>query len=391
MDMIMLFTYGSLTFEERRILDRIGDMRNDLRYAVVEEPRRWTGLLARITRARALRASNSIEGINVSAEDAMAAGDNEDPADADKPTWQAVTGYHAAMDYILQRCRDSNFKFSTDVVLAVHFMISQHDLKANPGNYRRGWIGVRNTETNEIVHEGVDRDLLEPLMDELIDYMNSGTGESLAVKAAMTHLNLTLLHPFSDGNGRTARCLQTAVLAHEGIQAPAFFSIEEYIGRNQQDYYKVLAEVGGGGWNPGRDCRPWVRFCITGHYRQAQTLLRRIKELERIYADLLALIERRRLPERMALGLLEAATGLRVRNASYRVTTEVSNNVASRDLKALVDAGLLIPEGERRGRHYLPSDTVKAITAKHRLPRGIPDPFLEPPPDIPPPQPSLFS
>jgi Fic family protein len=49
------------------------------------------------------------------------------------------------------------------------------------------------------------------LMSELIDYLNDREVETPILKAAMAHLNLTLLHPFSDGNGRTARCLQTAV------------------------------------------------------------------------------------------------------------------------------------------------------------------------------------
>ena len=371
----MLFTYRSLHRDERLVLDRIADMRSNLRYFVVQEPRRWTGLLARMTRARALRASNSIEGINVSAEDAIAAVDNEDPSEADKATWQAVAGYHAAMDFILQRCRDQNFRFSQDILLAVHFMISQHDLKANPGNFRPGWVGVRNSATGEVVHEGVDRDKLEPLVAELIDYMNSEDVESVALKAAMAHLNLAMLHPFSDGNGRTARCLQTAVLANEGIVAPTFSSIEEYIGRNQQEYYSVLAEVGGGAWNPTRDCRPWVRFCITGHYKQAQTLLRRTKQIERIYEDLATLVARHGLHERTSLALIEAAAGLRVRNASYRVSADISNNLASRDLKALVDVGLLVAEGERRGRHYTPSDTILAIRERHRLPRNVDDPF----------------
>lgn len=371
----MLFTYRSLHRDERIVLDRIAKMRHDLRYFVVQEPRRWTGLLARMTRARALRASNSIEGINVSAEDAIAAVDNEDPSEADKATWQAVAGYHAAMDFILQRCRDQNFHFSQDVLLAVHFMISQHDLKANPGNFRPGWVGVRNSATGDVVHEGVDRDKLEPLVGELIDYMNSEDVESVALKAAMAHLNLAMLHPFSDGNGRTARCLQTAVLANEGIVAPNFSSIEEYIGRNQQEYYSVLAEVGGGSWNPKRDCRPWVRFCITGHYKQAQTLLRRTKQIERIYEDLATLVARHGLHERTSLALIEATAGLRVRNASYRVSADISNNLASRDLKALVDVGLLVAKGERRGRHYTPSDSILAIRERHRLPRNVDDPF----------------
>ncbi|MCA8932941.1 MAG: Fic family protein [Rhodospirillaceae bacterium] len=371
----MLFALRSLMADEQRALDRIEELRHSLRHYVVQNPRRWTGLLARMTRARALRASNSIEGINVSTEDAMAAVDNEDPADADKATWQAVRGYQAAMDYILQRCRDPNFRFSRDVLLAVHFMISQHDLGANPGNFRIGWVGVRNSETGDVVHEGVDRDRLEPLVDELLDTINGETGVPAVLKAALAHLNLTLLHPFSDGNGRAARCLQTAVLAREGVVAPIFSSIEEYIGRHQPAYYDVLAEVGGGGWHPERDCRPWVRFCIAGHYRQAQTLLRRTREIERLYQDLEQEVIRHGLPDRTALGLVEAATGHRVRNASYRVSVDVSNNLASRDLKALVDAGLLVAEGERRGRHYVASDRVLAIRAKTRLPKGTDDPF----------------
>ena len=102
----MLYTYNEPDSQEQAVLERIAQLRHDLRFSVVQEPRRWTGLLARMTRARALRASNSIEGINISAEDAIAVIDNEEPVDTDKPTWQAVEGYHAAMDYILQRCRD---------------------------------------------------------------------------------------------------------------------------------------------------------------------------------------------------------------------------------------------------------------------------------------------
>lgn len=371
----MLFTYGSLDSQEQEVLERIGQMRKDLRYYVAQEPRRWSGLLARMTRARALRESNSIEGINVSAEDAIAAVDNEEPTEADKATWQAVAGYQSAMDYILQRCRDENFQFSQDVILACHFMICQHDLNSNPGNFRRGWVGVRNSETGEVVHEGVDRDLLEPLVEQLVAYMNDDHSQPVSVKAALTHLNLTLMHPFADGNGRTARCLQTAVLSNEGIVAPIFSSIEEYIGYNQQAYYDVLAEVGGGGWNPGRNCKPWIKFCLTGHFQQAYTLLRRTKEFERIYGELHAIVTKSGLPERAALALLEALSGLRVRNASYRVSADISNNLASRDLKALVDAGLLEARGERRGRHYVAAPEIRSLREKYRLPKAAPDPF----------------
>ena len=100
--------------------------------------------------------------------------------------------------------------------------------------------------------------------------------------------------------------------------------------------------MAGGSWNPGRDCQPWIRFCLKAHYRQARTLLRRTRELERVYNDLHELVTGSGLHERTTLALLEGLSGLRVRNASYRVSADISNNLASRDLKALVDADLLI-------------------------------------------------
>ncbi len=381
--MIMLLTYRVLDDEEKRVEEATAVIRDRLRQYVATEPRRWTGLLARMTRARALVGSNSVEGINVSEDDAIAAIDQEDPATTDRSTWRAVVGYREAMDYILQRRRSPSFRITEDVLLAVHFMICQSDLAANPGQYRPGWVGVRNAQSGELVHEGVDRDDLEALVHELLDYVNNGPVESVFLRAAMAHLNLAILHPFTDGNGRTARCIQTAVLASDGIIAPAFSSIEEYIGRNQRAYYDVLGEVGGGTWDPRRNPKPWVRFCLSGHYLQAQTILRRMREVERVYGELSELVQTSGVPDRTALALVQAAFGGKVRNSSYRVSAEVSKNVASRDLKVLADAKFLVPEGEKRGRSYVAAPVVQAIRQRLRLPKIIEDPFAEGGPALP--------
>ena len=95
-----------------------------------------------------------------------------------------------------------------------------------------------------------------------------------------------MIHPFKDGNGRMARVLQTLVLARYGILAPEFSSIEEYLGvkRNTQEYYAVLAQVGGGSWKPMNSASPWVSFNLRAHYVQAQTVLHRVKETRRRFA-----------------------------------------------------------------------------------------------------------
>ncbi len=370
----MLFTYRSYDEDELRVVNRIFEMREALRSYVQQEPRRWSGLLSRITRAKALRATNEIEDIHVSDEDALAVIDNTDPSEADRETYSAVRGYQEAMGFILQQVRRPSFKFSLDNILAIHYMITQHDLKARPGQLRPGWIGVRSTRTGEYVHEGADRAILNDLLDELIRYMNA-PNEAKMLQAAMTHLNLTIMHPFSDGNGRVARGLQTAVMANDGVIAPIFSSIEEYIGHNQQEYYDVLAEVGGGSWNPERDAKPWVRFCLTAHYRQAGTHLRRIQEVNNTFKEFYTLVLDNNLPPRCALALVEASMGLKVRRASYILSADVSENTGSRDLTAIAEAGLLIANGEKRGRYYTASRQILEIRDKARPPKMTYDPF----------------
>jgi Fic family protein len=190
------------------------------------------------------------------------------------------------------------------------------------------------------------------------------------VRAAMAHLNLVMIHPFRDGNGRMARCLQTLVLARQGVLTPDFCSIEEYLGRNTPAYYDVLSEVGGGRWQPDRDARGWLRFCLKAHYRQARTLLRRAEEAEQRWEALEAEASRRGLSERTIAALFNAALGYRIRNATYRAQADVSELVASRDLRALVEAGLLEPRGERRGRFYLRSAALAEVEASIRIERS---------------------
>ncbi len=373
----MLFKSQSLGKEETEVMSAITGMQKALRYTL-SNPVRWEGLLRRNAFARAIRGSNSIEGYLVTAEDAIAAADGDEPFEAEQDTWLNVTGYRNAMTYVLQLSKDPNFVFSEGFIRSLHFMMLQHDLTKHPGNWRPGPIYVRDEKTSDIVYEAPSAESVPKLIDELVSYLNgSRKNGPVLIKAAMAHLNLVMIHPFSDGNGRMGRCLQTLVLAGVGIVDPTFSSIEEYLGRNTQDYYNVLAEVGRGSWNPQNDTRPWIRFNLTAHYRQAATLLRRTRMISKLWDELEREAAKRGLPERIVPALSDAAVGYRVRSANYRHMADVSKVVASRDLRAAVEAGLLVARGERRGRVYTASDSIRATAQRIRNeePRGIPDPF----------------
>lgn len=376
----MLFQPCILDETEQVVIGRIDSLRDRLRYAVGDHPGRWHGQLRRNAFARAIRGSNSIEGYNVTVEDAIAAAEGEEPLDASTETWAAIQGYRTAMTYVLQLAHDPHFAYSPDLIRSLHFMMLSYDLSKHPGRWRPGPIYVRDEGHHEVVYEGPDADLVPGMIDELVRALGSEAYRTLppVVAAAMGHLNLVMIHPFSDGNGRMARCLQTLVLARTGALAPPFSSIEEYLGRNTQPYYEVLAKVGAGRWNPDRDTQPWIRFCLTAHFRQATTLLRRSREMERLWNMIETELIQRGLPERLIFALADAAVGLKVRNATYRPVAEISDQGASRDLRIAVDAGFLVGHGEKRGRFYTAAPILVEIRERTREPKGVPDPFTDP-------------
>ena len=370
----MLFDSPDLTEQDERVITRIERVREALRHQLPDQ-RRWVGLLRRVMLARAIRGSNSIEGYNVSLDDAVAAVAGEDRLDTRDEAWMAVLGYRDAMTYVVNLSDDAHFTYDESLIRSLHYMMLNYAPDKSPGRWRPGMVHVQDEKTGDIVYTGPDAIDVPDLMGELVAGLRRTDSPPL-IRAAMAHLNLAMIHPFRDGNGRMARCLQTLVLAREGIISPAFASIEEYLGDNTASYYQVLAEVGQGHWSPGRDATPWIRFALTAHHRQAQTMLRRAEEAERRWEVLEAEVAGRRLPDRMTAALFNAAMGFRLRNATYRELAGVSDSIAGRDLKALVQAGLLEPRGERRARHYVATPRLRAINDLTRqIRRPVEDPY----------------
>lgn len=369
--------------EELDVLAMIAEAREKLRLYVNPEPRRWTGTLRRMAFARAIQGSNSIEGYNASLDDVVAAIDSEPTLSADEETRLALDGYREAMTYVLQVAQDSHARVDEGLIKSLHFMMLKHHLDKSPGRWREGPIYVVHEPTGDQVYEEPEFEKVPKLITAMITELETSDAPVL-FRAAMVHLNLVMIHPFRDGNGRMARALQTLVLAREQIMAPVFSSIEEYLGRNTQAYYDILAKTGQGTWNPGNDTHNWLRFCLRAHFFQIRTQLRRIEETERLYHACGALAANSRLPERAVGGLVEASLRLRLTHSSYKTIVEItagesiSSLTASRDLKAMVDANLIRPVGQTRGRYYLGEHILEEQRQRvraTRVPRESIDPF----------------
>ena len=142
------------------------------------------------------------------------------------------------------------------------------------------------------------------------------TGKDGCASSAMAHLNLVMIHPFRDGNGRMARALATSVLTRSDIGEPEFSSIEEWLGVNTEDYHSVLAHTGHGSWQPRDNAQLWLTFNLRAHHMQAQTVARRVREADLTWTELDQIASDRDLPDRVIDAMFDAVLGYRVRRAT---------------------------------------------------------------------------
>ena len=94
------------------------------------------------------------------------------------------------MTYVLQLAGEEVFDYSEQLLKSLHFMMSNYKLANRPGLWRAGSIYVHNDETDAVVYQGPDIDLVPGLMRELVDRLNSPGDSPAMVRAAMAHLNL---------------------------------------------------------------------------------------------------------------------------------------------------------------------------------------------------------
>ncbi len=372
--MSLLFEAPKLATDDLVVIDEIHSIRDQLA-AVLRPPKRWTGGLRRTSQARAIQGSNSIEGYTITEQDAAAAVEDEPPLSADELTWAEIVAYRRVLTYVVNFGAEPGFEIDESSIRSMHFMLLEHELSKSPGRYRTGPIYVQDEASRRTVYEGPEPAAVPGLMRALAASLSSRDGEAM-VRAAMAHLNLVMIHPFRDGNGRMARALQTMVLAQDQVLEPTFSSIEEWLGHNTQHYYNVLAATGGGAWHPDRSTRLWVKFNLRAHHMQAQTLRRRVAEAESQWALIDSLISQHGLPDRSGDAIFDGLLGLRVTRPSYVKRSEVEDRTATRDLARLVELGLLEPHGQTRARYYTAGALLREQMQKLRDQRvALKDPY----------------
>lgn len=334
---------------------------------------RWLGALRRQWRTAAAESSIEIEGFHVPAEDMQDIASGREPADTTDEDQMALSCYARAMDHVGLMSDDPTFKWVDRVVLDLHFDACHFQRDKVPGRYREHGVEVTRPGGGPPAYVAPPYGQVPSLMEEIMAWLDHGAPDTHpAVRAAMAHLHVVSVHPFSDGNGRVSRIVQSLVLARGGLLAPEFVSIEEYLGSHTSAYYASLQAVQGGSYQPERDATPFVRFCVDAHVAQARRRLRQLAEAGARWSYLEQLVQQRSWPDRLVIALEQSLFQGTDRTA-YAAEADLSSPTASGDLRRLLDARLISRLGRGPSTRYLASPELAREVREH-LAQTIPGP-----------------
>lgn len=310
---------------------------------------RWEAELRREATARSAHHSTSIEGNPLSLQQVtdLLAGREVFAHPRDR---QEVLNYAALLRYIDQQFLGKERAVSVETILRLHGLAAKEILPAaETGHYRRVPVVVAVPATGEVVCRPPPWQEVPGLVADLASWLNSPEAAALmpVLEAGIAHYELVRIHPFTDGNGRTARALATLILCQRGFDTKRFFALDEYYNQDRPSYYEALRSVDA----DTRDLTEWLEYFVQGIAVEMLRVERRVEELAGLHAAEAA--------EQVALNARQIRlldylrrTGSTVGNQDYQALFVISKRTASNDLAELVAHGLLAVEGSGRSTRY---------------------------------------
>lgn len=250
------------------------------------------------------------------------------------------------IDSYVGRSKDIN----EATVLKIHLLTTNKILSHDQaGSFRKVAVEVSSSRSGEVVFRPPLPSLVPSQIFDFLTWLNSQLGQEVnaILRSGITHYELVRIHPFVDGNGRTARALATLILLTEGYDIKKFFSLEEYYDRNPSDYYNALKSAESG------DLTNWLEYFTEGLAIELSRIKEKVQKLS-VDLKLKGRVGQIALNERQ-LKLVEYMEDYgRVRNEDWRgLLPMVSDDTILRDLKDLMKKGLVKKRGTTKAAEYV--------------------------------------
>lgn len=215
--------------------------------------------------------------------------------------------------------------------------------KIEVGQYRTGEMQVvSGAMGKEKVHyEAVKAKFVEMEMNTFLAWFNSDEKIDPVLKAGIAHFWFIIIHPFDDGNGRIARALTDLLLARAEGNKERFYSMSGQMLVERKKYYQVLQKV----QHSSGDITEWLDWflhCLQNALQETEKTMQKIL----CKAEFWKRHEHTPVNERQRLMLNKLLDGFdgKLQSSKWAKITKTSTDTALRDIKDLVDKGILQPE-----------------------------------------------
>ena len=179
-----------------------------------------------------------------------------------------VQNYLKTLKYI-EKIVKTEQSISEKVLLNIHKLVINKTLsKEQCGHYRKSRVYVVRQcpgFPDEVVYKGPEADRVPELCKNLIGWIAESEKKEInpIIVAGIVHQEIAAIHPFVDGNGRTARALATLILYKLGYDFRRLFALEDYYNHDRQSYYKAI-NIGENYEKRRTDFTPWLEYFVKG-------------------------------------------------------------------------------------------------------------------------------
>ena len=195
-----------------------------------------------------------------------------------------VKNYFKGLEYVEQELKKDRI-FNQGLIKTIHSLVLVGTKKGTP--YREGQNVIRDGASGGIVYMPPEGPDVTPLMSGLVDWINDAIKKEelpAPIIAGLAHYQFATIHPYYDGNGRTARLLTTYILHKTGYGMKGIYSLEEYYAKNLQGYYAALTIGKSHNYYGGRaeaDVTSFLEYFLNGMAISFRSVREKAQELNK--------------------------------------------------------------------------------------------------------------
>ncbi len=267
---------------------------------------------------------------------------------------QEVINYRNVINWIdSQRHPDIAQIYTTDTLFTIHKLTVLRVIEEKyAGYFRDKQVIVKSASSGNVVFRPPVAVEIPYLVTDFFSWGTSAVAQNMHAifRAAITHYQLVYIHPFLEGNGRTARAMASLVMYALGYDFKKFFSLEQYIDSDVEAYYQALLSVQQSGES---NLTYWLEYFCYGlaleleKVKNQVTKLSKDLKLKRQLGKQVALSER----QIIMLELFQQQDEV-TSDDMQKVLPNVSVDTILRDVKDLIAKGVIDKHGVTKGVRY---------------------------------------